>query len=58
VRITCLLALVAGCVVARREVAVPSPGEPAALVGTAALVHPMNDLARHPWIALRDRGGS
>jgi len=47
----------AGCVVARRPAVVPPAGEPAALVGSAALVHPMNDLARHPWVALRDRDG-
>jgi len=57
VRSLCLLALVAACVVARRPAVVPREGEPAALVGSAALMHPLNDLARHPWVALRDRDG-
>jgi hypothetical protein len=57
-RTAALLALAAGCVVARHPVAVPPPGEPAALVGSAALIHPLNDLARHPWVALRDRDGN
>lgn len=52
------LALLASCVVMRRDVAVPAGDDPAVLVGTAALAHPLDDLARHPWVAIRDRGGA
>lgn len=46
----------AGCVILQRPMEVPQGSGPAVLVGSAGLSPPINDLARHPWVALRDRG--
>ncbi len=53
----CLVAVVmlcSGCVVNQRAVEQPKTSSAAVLVGTAALPNPMDGLARHPWISLRD----
>ncbi len=49
--------LTAGCVVNQRPVEVPSTSDAIVLVGSAALPIPIDGLARHPWISLRERGG-
>lgn len=57
--LTTLAALVAvGCVIGERKVAIPETQEAVVLVGSAALVQPMDGIARHPWIALREAGAS
>lgn len=52
----CLALAPSGCVVLQRPLEVPAGDGPAVLVGSASLPAPLNDLARHPWVALRDRG--
>jgi hypothetical protein len=52
-----LLALVCGCSILEREVREPAGQEPVVLVGSASLPAPMDDIARHPWVALRDDEG-
>lgn len=57
-RLVAIIAVAAaGCVIFQREVALPEGDGPFVLVGSAALVEPMNDLARHPWIAVKRPGG-
>ena len=53
-----LMTLVGGCGLAERTVAVPEGDEPVVLVGSAALPAPIDEIARHPWVALRDDGGA
>lgn len=43
-----------GCVLGQRPVQEPGAGDATVLVGSAALPEPIDGLARHPWIALRD----
>jgi hypothetical protein len=43
-------------VVNQREVEQPSTRNAVVMVGSAALPNPMDGLARHPWISLRERG--
>lgn len=45
-----------GCVIARREVAMPDNRETVVALLTGSLLPPMNDLARHPWFAARRAG--
>lgn len=49
--------LAAGCSVLEREVRVPDGDEAIVLVGSAALPAPIDAIARHPWVALRDDTG-
>ena len=46
-----------GCVVNQRAVEEPRGSGPVVLVGSAALPEPIDGLARHPWISLREAGG-
>lgn len=48
--------LCSGCVVWQRPVAEPPGSGPAVLVGSASLPFPIDDVARHPWVALREEG--
>lgn len=48
--------LVAGCVIGQREVKAPETEEPTILLLTCQLHHPLRDIARHAWFAVRDRG--
>jgi len=47
--------LFTGCVIAKRDVVMPDDRETVALL-TGGLVPPMNDIARHPWFAVRKAG--
>jgi hypothetical protein len=51
-----LLLCLPACVIVQRPVEVPPGDGPAVLVGSDALSPPINDLARHPWVALREKG--
>ena len=48
------LATCSGCVVNQRAVERPNTREAVVLVGSAALPEPIDGLARHPWISLRE----
>ncbi|MGE0325456.1 MAG: DUF3750 domain-containing protein [Polyangiaceae bacterium] len=55
------LALVAGslgsgCVVAQQPVEVPRDADAHVLLLSAALPKPVSEVARHPWLAFRERG--
>lgn len=52
-----LTAVTSGCLVAQRPVVEPSGSDAVALVGSAALGGPLVGVARHPWVALRERNG-
>ncbi len=52
----CSAPLLAGCVLGQRSLKLPATGEATVIVGSAALPAPINQLARHPWVALRDEG--
>ena len=47
-----------GCVVAQRPTEVPDTTEAVVVVGSAALGEPLNGIARHPFVALRDAGAT
>ncbi len=51
-----LALLATGCVIGQRKVEEPHTEEAVVLVGSAALAAPMNGIARHPWVALREAG--
>lgn len=46
----------AACVIGKRSVVVPETEEAVVIVGSAALPQPMDGIARHPWVALREAG--
>src|SRR5512146_1918070 len=48
--------LVSGCVVLPRSLDMPSDDETTVALLTGTLGHPMDDIARHPWFAVRKRG--
>lgn len=50
------LTLLPSCVADQRPVKVPRGDTAAVIVGSAALPPPINGVARHPWVALRDAG--
>jgi len=53
------LILLAGCAIARRSLDPPPPGnETIVAVLTGTLPAPMNDIARHPWFAVRRAGAT
>lgn len=43
-----------GCVMVKQPADIPGDPGPAVLVGSASLGQPINDVARHPWVAVRD----
>ncbi len=49
--------IVVGCVIGQRKVEIPTTDKAVVLVGSAALGVPMDGIARHPWVALREAGG-
>lgn len=51
-----ILLVLSGCVIAKRELAMPDNRETTVALLTGGLVAPMNDIARHPWFAVRKRG--
>ena len=48
--------LLVGCVIGQRKVEIPTTPRAVVLVGSAALGVPMDGIARHPWVALREAG--
>jgi hypothetical protein len=53
-----VLLSLSGCVVNQRPVEQPRTDQAVVLVGSAALPEPIDGLARHPWVALREPGAS
>lgn len=54
-RVLALLVLT-GCVIAKRDVVMPDNRETTVALLTGGLAPPMNDIARHPWFAVRKQG--
>ncbi len=50
--------MLAGCVVARRPLDVPANDQTTVLLVTGELGHPIENIARHPWLAVRRAGQS
>ena len=48
--------LFGGCIVAKRSLAMPSNDQTTVALLTGTLTHPMDDIARHPWFAVRKKG--
>ena len=51
-----LLTLVAACTVARQPLVVPPNDETTVMLITGELGHPIENIARHPWLAVRKKG--
>jgi hypothetical protein len=51
---TCVLG--SGCIIAKRSLAMPGNDETTVALLTGSLGHPMDDIARHPWFAVRHKG--
>lgn len=51
-----VLLCLTGCVIAKRDVVMPDNAETTVALLTGGLVPPMNDIARHPWFAVRRKG--
>ena len=53
-----VLALIAcsGCIVAKRSLEMPANDETTVALLSGTLGHPMDDIARHPWFAVREKG--
>lgn len=50
------IAVLSGCVVAKRPLVLPPSGEPVVAVLSEALPHSMSEIGRHSWIVSRGRG--
>ena len=48
--------LASGCIVGRRSLAMPPNDETTVALLTGGLARPMEDIARHPWFAVRMKG--
>lgn len=48
--------MLAGCIIARRSLEMPSNDETAVALLTGTLGHPLDGIARHPWLAVRHKG--
>src|SRR5947207_9014247 len=46
----------AGCIVAKQPLEVPPNDETTVLLVTGELGHPIENIARHPWLAVRKKG--
>ena len=51
-----LWALASGCIIAKQSLTMPSNDETTVALLTGGLGRPMNDIARHPWFAVRHKG--
>ena len=49
---------VSGCVIFPRSLEAPPNDETTVMLFTGGLGHPMDGIARHPWFAVRDKGGT
>ncbi len=47
---------VTGCIVAKQSLTMPPNDETTVALLTGTLGHPLDDIARHPWFAVRKRG--
>ncbi|MEO1272635.1 MAG: DUF3750 domain-containing protein [Myxococcota bacterium] len=47
-----------GCAILQRPVELPTDDGPVVMVMSGALGQPLSDVARHPWIAMREEVGS
>lgn len=45
-----------GCIIAKRSLTMPGNDETTVALLTGGLGYPMNDIARHPWFAVRHKG--
>jgi hypothetical protein len=52
------LALLSGCTFLRRPLRDPGADQATVLLLTGGLGHPIDQIARHPWFAVRPRGGT
>jgi hypothetical protein len=50
--------MLAGCVIARRSLEMPPNDETTVAILTGTLGHPLDGIARHPWLAVRRKGES
>jgi hypothetical protein len=50
------LALLGGCIIAKQSLTMPPNDETTVALLTGTLGHPMDDIARHPWFAVRKKG--
>ena len=51
-----LVTLLAGCALFPRSIEPPANDETTVMLFTGGLGHPMEDIARHPWFAVREKG--
>jgi hypothetical protein len=51
-----VLVVLAGCVIAPRSLTPPPNDETTVALLTGTLGHPLDDIARHPWFAVRKKG--
>jgi uncharacterized protein DUF3750 len=56
VRAAVVIALLAGCIVGKRSLTMPGNDETTVALLSGGLGHPMEDVARHPWFAVRLKG--
>lgn len=50
------LVFLTGCIVAKQSLTMPANDETTVALLTGTLGHPMEDIARHPWFAVRKKG--
>jgi len=50
------LVVLASCVVARQPLDIPPNDQTTVLLVTGGLGHPIETIARHPWVAVRRAG--
>jgi hypothetical protein len=53
-----VLALLGGCVIGKRALRAPEGDDAAILLVTTEMPEPIADIARHAWLAVRDRGST
>lgn len=56
--VVALWAACAGCVIGQGRAVAPDTEDAVVIVGSAALGQPLDGIARHPWVSLRDAGSS
>ena len=55
-KLAALALLLSGCIVAKRSLTMPDNTETTVALFSGTLGHPMDDIARHPWFAVRKKG--
>jgi len=56
VKVVAVLLVLAGCIVLRKPLDMPANDVTTVALLTGTLGHPMDDIARHPWFAVRKKG--